>query len=48
MTGKEEFLSIPEGRNTLRVRQFSDISTAEFCHESALIGRKEGGVAYWL
>jgi hypothetical protein len=43
MTGREAFSSTPEGRNTLRVRQFSDISASEYCDESALRDRKEKG-----
>ena len=32
---------MPEGRNTLRVRQSSDISASEYCNESALREREK-------
>ena len=58
MTGRdsEEFASMLEGRNTLRVRQSSDISASENCDELALREREEecgllavstGDRSYW-
>jgi hypothetical protein len=41
MTGREEFALMPEGRNTLSVRQFSDISASENYGESALKEREK-------
>ena len=32
---------MPEGRNTLSVRQSSDVSASESCEESALIAREK-------
>jgi hypothetical protein len=33
MTGKRELMLTPDGRNTLSVRQFSDMSAFEYCKE---------------
>ena len=45
MIGREESGSMPDGRNTLRVRQSSDISgpASKYCGKSALRGWKEEG-----
>lgn len=41
MTGKEEFMSIPEGRNMLRVRQSSDMSPFHCCKEESAQKERE-------
>ena len=45
MIGREEFISMPDGLNMLRVRQSSDISgpASKYCGKSALRGWKEEG-----